>query len=1044
MATLGSLVVSLTAETARFRSDLGRASQEAERHMTRVTSAVKKVGGVIAALAGVAGFTTLINETAAFGDRLAKLNTRLGVSAEFMSEMRFVADSAGVSFDSFSTSIERQVKRIGEAAAGYGAGVKGLQALGLEAKALAALAPEQQFSVLADAINNVANESDRVRIAASVWGRFGTNILQVTEGGSEAIEAMRQRARELNYTISTEAANAGADYVQIMGEFTTAVKGAAESLANDLIPTATRTVDFIVNRIIPAFKFWVERIFDVKFALKNLSGDELAARAQAIRDDIEAVNRKIGDSVEALATYQRLQDTTHPIAFRESVRDVTDAFEGERDELVKLKKQLAEVNNAMDLINKPIGKTTAILPKLTGNLGNTSSGVAKLKTAVKATANPLDTFLKNLQKQVDLLGKNRAETAAYEAALLGANAEQQALAASLAQTVMDFEQQTAAAEKSEHAVDNYATVIDETTRRIDTSVQSAIRGWVSGAEGAFDTIKNLFFDLLSEMIHAAVTRPIILQIGTSLGLGGPAGQAALGSGGSLLSGGLNLAGIPGQFLGGANTAFTTVGQTAFNVLGPGGGPLSAPVAGGFGGAIFGGLGGAYLGYQQGGVRGAALGAGAGIIGGGALGGAIGGIAAGSGAASGALAGAGAAIAAVPVAGWVALAALVLFGSGRKTPNPWATAIAGDDIVNPGFAGSNVLTGASGLDIGIDFKHLSEEDANQFQTALLGIDATLAAIVPTADLANAALGSFGLLDGGFIAGWENGAARMVDSAEEVTEFFVRDWVAATDAIPAQFQAIIAGMVGGAEELTQGLAGLFTIQGYLDSNAIDDYADAVRLANRTIFETMQEQRGELLRLTDSFDGSFESVTQLATATQQRYALELALLDQINAVSQSISGSFGDTIESIRRDLMSNEELYEHLTTQAETLSGQLLTLSDPARIAETAEQIRQLTGDAFRLLDEQQRAEIGTEFIDFLTNVETDALQRLDEVQAQIANDTEIDLPATIANAIRTAMDEAAGGMNTAAVGMNQAASTMNAAAQTPTRVQVELVGGELGY
>lgn len=210
-----------------------------------------------------------------------------------------------------------------------------------------------------------------------------------------------------------------------------------------------------------------------------------------------------------------------------------------------------------------------------------------------------------------------------------------------------------------------------TERALDSVDQSFAAAWKNidqGFSGFADSLKDAFKNLLAELAHLAITRPILMQIGTALGVGGLAGQSSglLGSLGggdsagggmdvfSLVKNGYNIAnsgfgqavaqgwgsgGLSGAVSGGWNYGSSAIGGLFGSGAASGGGSAIADYTGAqFGnwvgaqnaaattwggaatglGSIMGGLSGAYMGYQNAGVKGAVAG-GLGGWGGGTLG-----------------------------------------------------------------------------------------------------------------------------------------------------------------------------------------------------------------------------------------------------------------------------------------------------------------------------------------------------------------------------------------------------------------------------------------
>lgn len=198
-----------------------------------------------APLAGImAGMFTVnaLRDQVAFGDQLQKLNLRLGASTEALSEYNFVASLSGVQFNELATAWQRQTRRIAQAAQGTGEATGALDQLNLSAGELARLSPEEQFFRIAEAMQGVAEEGDRVALAQKLWDSEGVKLVQIVNQGTDAITAMREEARLLGLTIDQDTANAMASYNDELDRLKFAAQGVSQTLLAELIPGMVETL----------------------------------------------------------------------------------------------------------------------------------------------------------------------------------------------------------------------------------------------------------------------------------------------------------------------------------------------------------------------------------------------------------------------------------------------------------------------------------------------------------------------------------------------------------------------------------------------------------------------------------------------------------------------------------------------------------------------------------------------------------------------------------------------------------------------------------
>ncbi len=181
------------------------------------------------------------------GDEVAKMSKRTGVSVEALSELRFVASQTGTEFGSLENAFRKMQRSIYDAGRGLSTQVDALADLGLAFKDLDGLAPEEQFKLLADRINEIADPTTKAAIAMSLFGRTGTNLLPMFEQGAAGIDALQRKARELGLTLSKEDAAAAEEFTDKMDAMGKVIKMAVFRIGAALAPAlekaATRITD---------------------------------------------------------------------------------------------------------------------------------------------------------------------------------------------------------------------------------------------------------------------------------------------------------------------------------------------------------------------------------------------------------------------------------------------------------------------------------------------------------------------------------------------------------------------------------------------------------------------------------------------------------------------------------------------------------------------------------------------------------------------------------------------------------------------------------
>jgi len=129
------------------------------------------------------------SSTAALVSATAKIADSIGIATEKLGGLRYAADLAGTSNDQLDKNLVKMTKSIGEMIEGAGAGGDALSKLGLNTRAFFDLTPDQQFSKIADKINDLSTSAEKATTASDIFGRSGVQLLNTLSLGSEGLAA---------------------------------------------------------------------------------------------------------------------------------------------------------------------------------------------------------------------------------------------------------------------------------------------------------------------------------------------------------------------------------------------------------------------------------------------------------------------------------------------------------------------------------------------------------------------------------------------------------------------------------------------------------------------------------------------------------------------------------------------------------------------------------------------------------------------------------------------------------------------------------------
>lgn len=193
----------------------------------------------IAGAAGVGGMALLTRQSFKAIDALAKFSDQTQFATESLAAFEHLSGLAGVTNEKMRSSLERMSKRLGEASAGYGAAAKALKQMGLDAKALLDLRPEDQYQVIAERISQLSSRQQQAAATAAIFGREGLALLNVIDKGAEGFRLAAEEARAFGLAVSRVDAAKIEEANDTMLRVKAVFKGIGNTIAVNLAPFVT-------------------------------------------------------------------------------------------------------------------------------------------------------------------------------------------------------------------------------------------------------------------------------------------------------------------------------------------------------------------------------------------------------------------------------------------------------------------------------------------------------------------------------------------------------------------------------------------------------------------------------------------------------------------------------------------------------------------------------------------------------------------------------------------------------------------------------------
>jgi len=149
-----------------------------------LSSAFNSIGLAIAGAFTVNQIIGFVGGVMDAASEVGDLSAKLGISTEAVQRFKFAAEQGGTTLDSVGRSIQTMNNKLSEGGKGT---IAALDALGLELDDLRASGPEQAFIDIADAIAGIADPMERTRLAMEVFGKSGSENMQMFLEGVERV-----------------------------------------------------------------------------------------------------------------------------------------------------------------------------------------------------------------------------------------------------------------------------------------------------------------------------------------------------------------------------------------------------------------------------------------------------------------------------------------------------------------------------------------------------------------------------------------------------------------------------------------------------------------------------------------------------------------------------------------------------------------------------------------------------------------------------------------------------------------------------------------
>jgi lambda family phage tail tape measure protein len=178
--SLGSLVVDVSANVARFQGDMGRIAQIAEGNMRQVERAVGGVGSALKMLAGagaVLAFKSMIESGIEAKARMVDLSYQTGIGVEALASLGKVAKYSNSDLGEVAGAANKLAKALATQTENSAGAAQALKAMGINFAAFKQQSPDQQLLTVAKRMADFADGAGKSAAAMLLFGKEGARLL---------------------------------------------------------------------------------------------------------------------------------------------------------------------------------------------------------------------------------------------------------------------------------------------------------------------------------------------------------------------------------------------------------------------------------------------------------------------------------------------------------------------------------------------------------------------------------------------------------------------------------------------------------------------------------------------------------------------------------------------------------------------------------------------------------------------------------------------------------------------------------------------------
>jgi len=215
MASVSREILILLKARDQASSKFGKV-EKSSKQMNKVLIAG---AGAVAAAFSASKIQQMLSQMIDNLDNVGKGAKRLGITAEEFQKLAFAANRSGASIDDIEKAFKRMSSTVFDAERNVKESKDALESLGLTVDDLKGKKPEEQFKIIATALNEIEDASTKAALAQDVFGRSGTNLIPMIGD----MEQLREEIEKIG-VVANEDVEAAESFKDSIEDLTTSLR----------------------------------------------------------------------------------------------------------------------------------------------------------------------------------------------------------------------------------------------------------------------------------------------------------------------------------------------------------------------------------------------------------------------------------------------------------------------------------------------------------------------------------------------------------------------------------------------------------------------------------------------------------------------------------------------------------------------------------------------------------------------------------------------------------------------------------------------------